>query len=92
MLTTHTFFFRDNEVALKDGDFAVYNLGTRTLALTRGSERLYTESGDDKIYIEPEYGDDVPAIIETVTGLTPIMREENESRMIFELMSSKKTH
>jgi hypothetical protein len=85
----YAFFFQNELVVFQKGDFAAHNRDTNTLAFLRGCERIYTGNGDDKIRIEKEDGDNIPIIIEIITGLTPVMRDENGDIVIYELMEHK---
>lgn len=89
MVRKYTFFFQNERVMFQNGDFAAHNTDTNTISFLRGCERIYTGSGDDKIRIEPEDGDDIPLIIENITGLTPMMKDENGDIVIYELFEHK---
>ena len=88
MFKRHNFFFqfKNERVEFREGDFASYDTEAHTLIFLRGSERMYTESGDDKMCIREEDSNDIPSIIEIITGLTPMRRDENVDIVIYELM------
>jgi len=89
MVRKYAFFFQNERVVFQKGDFAAHNTDTHTIAFLRGCERIYTGNGDDKIRIPLEDVYDIPLFIESITGLTPVMRDENGSIIIYELIEHK---
>lgn len=89
MFRKQAFYFKNERVEFRGGDFASHDTKANTIVFLRGSERMYTENGDDKILIHPEDGEDALSVIGSVTDLTPMMRDEDGSIVIYELMGQK---
>ena len=88
MDTKSYFIFRNKPTEIRLGDFAKIDTEFGTIALTRDGERIYTREREDKVYIGPLGSLDPATIVAEVTGLTPILIEENNNCLIYELTTS----
>lgn len=85
----YSFLYKGKSTILKNDDIAKVDIAVKTVAFIRNNERIYTEFGDDKIYIESINEVNSSEIIQKISKLTPVLNTNDSNGVLIFKLSGK---